>query len=711
MIMKKVFSSLFVIVAAMITFAGCAKQEIDAPATPETKTVQFFAESIETKTAFGTPDGTTYPTLWTANDAAVKFSLNYASPKDAELTVAPDFKTASFSADINDDESGAYVFYALSPASAWNSFHATNKYLSANISTTQTPLVNSVDEEAQVLYAVSDQFDIMPSSVSLNFNHFTAYGKLSFVNLNLGTANVTSVAVSSNVNIAGRWNYMVETGEFQVNSGSSEITLFTSNTEDIWFACAPVGSMEGNTLTFTVNTDEGPLSKTVTLGASHNFTAGGIADIKVNMEDVEIAKSVVYDLVEDASELTADSEIIIVASDYDVALSTTQNSNNRGQAGITKSIIDKSTISDPGLTVQVITVEDGTKDGTIAFNVGEGYLCAASSGNNYLRTEATLTDNSSWTVSIADGVATIVAQGTYIKNTVQYNANSSIFACYGGASQKAVSIYKRQGTGSAPLPKLKAPVVTAELNDEETGINVSWDPVDNATSYVISGVGDDVTTVDTQYSFTDLPAGTYTITVTAKAEGYNSARSEDKSIIVPTTNTGDATVAPSGTILWAESWADAGASSTTFTSNVIVSSYTYDGRSGYGDNANSVTYTSDASNNVRITKSSGGNCTSGHLWFNKSANGELKTSAIKLYGATSLTFSHSQGTSGSECQTSYSIDGGSSWTTLGTQSGAIAKKTYTFEVPSGTVSIMIMLSHASSNSKNTRVDNLELKVN
>lgn len=60
--MKKVFKSLFVIVAAMITFAGCAKQEIDAPAT-ETKTVQFFAESIETKTAFGTPDGTTYPTF------------------------------------------------------------------------------------------------------------------------------------------------------------------------------------------------------------------------------------------------------------------------------------------------------------------------------------------------------------------------------------------------------------------------------------------------------------------------------------------------------------------------------------------------------------------------------------------------------------------------------------------------------------------------
>ena len=66
--MKKLFNSIFVIIAAMVTFAGCAKEEI---AAPETKIVKFFAESIETKTAFGTPNGTTYPTLWTENDEEV----------------------------------------------------------------------------------------------------------------------------------------------------------------------------------------------------------------------------------------------------------------------------------------------------------------------------------------------------------------------------------------------------------------------------------------------------------------------------------------------------------------------------------------------------------------------------------------------------------------------------------------------------------------
>ena len=529
MIMKKVFNSLFVIIAAMVTFAGCAKQEIDAPATVETKTVQFYAESIETKTAFGTPDGKTYPTLWTANDEAVKLSLNYASPKDADIEVSDDFTTASFTAEITDDESGAYVFYAMSPASAFNSFHSNNKYLSANISTTQTPLANSVDEKAQVLYAVSEQFDEMPSSVSLNFKHFTAYGKLSFVNLNLGDATVTSVTITSSVDFAGRWNYMVETREFQENSGSTEITLSTSNIENLWFACAPV-DMNNQTLTFTVNTDKGPLSKTVTL-TNKKFEAGKIATMKVDMEGIEFAESVVYELVTDPSELTVDSEIIIVASASDVALSTTQNNNNRGQAGVTK---DGDTISDPGSAVQVITIEDGTKDGTVAFNVGNGYLYAASSGSNYLRTENTLSDNSSWLVTIAGGVATIKAQGTNTRNWLRYNSastNGQLFSCY-ASGQSDVSIYKRQGTGSAPLPKLAAPVVTAELNDDETGINVSWEAVANATSYVISGIGDDVETTETSYSFEDLSSGTYNVTVTAKADGYRSATGS-ASVTVP----------------------------------------------------------------------------------------------------------------------------------------------------------------------------------
>lgn len=544
MIMKKVINSLFVIIAAMITFAGCAKQEIDAPATSETKTVQFFAESIETKTAFGTPDGKTYPTLWTANDKSVKILLNLNEEVGADITsISDDFTKMAFNADVKIKEEGGsvapYTFSVISPETAY--LGKNDVRFAVTIPTTQTPTENSVDEAAQILYAVSESFDELPESVSLNFKHFTAYGKLSFVNLNIGDAIVTSVDVTSSVNFANRWNYYQEDGRFEENSGAKTVTIKTTTTENLWFACAPVGEMNGNTLTFTINTNKGPLSKKVTLGEKHKFEAGRIASMKVDMAGIEFDESKVYELVNDVAELTAGSEVIIVASGYNQALSTTQNGNNRGQASVTKSD-DKSTITDPASAVQVITIEEGKLNGTLAFNVGAGYLYAASAGNNYLRTEATMTENSSWKVEIAEGKATIKAQGSNTRNWLRYNSTNSIFSCY-GSGQSDVSIYKLQGTGSAPLPQLSVPTVTATLNADKTGIDVSWTAVENATSYVVSCAGQsDVTVSDaTMYSYSELPAGSYIISVTAKADGYRSATGTSSEVVIPTPSTGDET--------------------------------------------------------------------------------------------------------------------------------------------------------------------------
>ena len=514
--MKKVFKSLFVIVAAMITFAGCAKQEIDAPATSETKTVQFFAESIETKTAFGTPDGTTYPTLWTANDQTVKLLLNLNEEFSADVAVADDFKTASFNAEVTVNNSEApYTFYAMSPASAY--LGKTADRYSATIPTTQKPLENSVDEAAQILYAVSEEFNEIPNTVSLNFKHFTAYGKLSFVNLELGDAKVTSIAISStDVKLAGRWNYVVADGSFTENSGATEITLDTDKTENLWFACAPVGSMDSKKLKFTVNTDKGPLSKEVTLsGDKYNFAAGHIANMKVDMAGIGFAESKVYELVTNSKDLTVDSKIIIVAKDYGFALSTTQNSNNRGHAAVTKNA-DK--IENPGDGVQIITVEDGKIAGSLAFNVGSGYLYAASSSSNYLRTETTLSNNSSWNVSIADdGTATIVAQGTNTRNTMQYNQSSSLFACYGSASQKAVVIYKLQGSGTVKENYLEVSTNAIETSYDETTASFT---VNSDLEWTVSSedaiVTTDGNTVNVSFAANEETVEkTYTVTVSA----------------------------------------------------------------------------------------------------------------------------------------------------------------------------------------------------
>ena len=153
-------------------------------------------------------------------------------------------------------------------------------------------------------------------------------------------------------------------------------------------------------------------------------------------------EAVIYELVTDASTLKAGDKIIIVSSVKDVAMSTTQNGNNRGEIAITK-LTNSISVTDS--EVQVLTVQDGNKTGTLAFYTGAGYLYAASSSSNYLRTETALSDNSSWSITIDEnGIATIIAQGTNSKNKIQYNQSSSIFACYASDSttQKGVNIYR-----------------------------------------------------------------------------------------------------------------------------------------------------------------------------------------------------------------------------------------------------------------------------
>ncbi len=154
-------------------------------------------------------------------------------------------------------------------------------------------------------------------------------------------------------------------------------------------------------------------------------------------EDKPTTSGDVFVLVTDVADLQIGNQVVIAASESDMALSTTQNNNNRGQVAITKkgnTII----INDE---VQVLTLEEGNIDGTFAFYTGEGYLYAASSSSNHLKTQEELSDNSSWQITITDGVASVVAQGESTHNVMQYNQNSSLFSCYASASQKPIAIY------------------------------------------------------------------------------------------------------------------------------------------------------------------------------------------------------------------------------------------------------------------------------
>ena len=148
-------------------------------------------------------------------------------------------------------------------------------------------------------------------------------------------------------------------------------------------------------------------------------------------------------LVTDASILNAGDQIVIVASDYNYALSTTQNTSNhyRGRAEVVKN----NTFVTFGDDVQIIILESGTTTSTFGFNVGDGYLYASgANSDNQIETKATLDDNGSWKISIENEIATIIAQGSASRNTIRYNSGSPRFACYAldNANMQNVQIYK-----------------------------------------------------------------------------------------------------------------------------------------------------------------------------------------------------------------------------------------------------------------------------
>lgn len=211
-------------------------------------------------------------------------------------------------------------------------------------------------------------------------------------------------------------------------------------------------------------------------------------------EDETTTTTSTYTKVTSVDDLSTGDTVIIVASASDVAMSTNQKSNNRGEIAITKSsdgstVTATSTDSDE-YVVQELEVQTGNVDGTYALYTGSGYLYAVSSSSNYLKTESTLSDNSSWTISIDEnGVATLLAQGTNTRNWMRYNSGSSLFACYAStSSQQDISLYKLTDTtesgGSTTDPTVTVETPSLSYSQEEK--TVTFKCVTSGVTYYYS---------------------------------------------------------------------------------------------------------------------------------------------------------------------------------------------------------------------------------
>ena len=141
-------------------------------------------------------------------------------------------------------------------------------------------------------------------------------------------------------------------------------------------------------------------------------------------------------------ELVAGRTYLIVNTSAQKALGTTQNGNNRAAATVN---INENTIASIGTDVCELALGGQSGSWTFYDASNNGYLYAAG-GGNYLRTQSTLNDKGKWTISIDNGLATIVSIGESDRNQIRYNPNNNnpIFSCYASTSNlAAVELYIR----------------------------------------------------------------------------------------------------------------------------------------------------------------------------------------------------------------------------------------------------------------------------
>ena len=172
-------------------------------------------------------------------------------------------------------------------------------------------------------------------------------------------------------------------------------------------------------------------------GDTREFAANNYLISLSRPDSVETPDSIVnndrYELVTDASTLAAGDEILITYVKVDdeiyLALGTTQNNNNRAADVVTLNA--DGTIT-PGEATQVITLEKD--EDKFLFNVGNGYLYAASSTSNLLKTETTADANAKAIITMAGDSATIVFQGSNTRKYLRFNLNKQnsapLFSCY-----------------------------------------------------------------------------------------------------------------------------------------------------------------------------------------------------------------------------------------------------------------------------------------
>lgn len=199
-----------------------------------------------------------------------------------------------------------------------------------------------------------------------------------------------------------------------------------------------------------------------------------------------IAQSTTYTKVTSASGLEAGANYLIVAHNEELGVLAMgyQKPNNRNAVVVSEDgesiTLVPGTDPDNEDDAFQITLGGSANAWTLFDEVKGGYLYAASSSSNNLKTQTTLDANGQWSITFnPDGTAEVVAQGENTRNNMRFNPNTSnnapLFSCYAETSSidTRVSFYKAGGGTIDPEPT-NYPTAFFPLVDDFS-VTLTWD--------------------------------------------------------------------------------------------------------------------------------------------------------------------------------------------------------------------------------------------
>lgn len=700
-------------VAAAFALGSCTKEET-RPSTSE-NSLHFIintAENVQLRSFVENNLNGTYTPKWTKGDKLAIFigdiTNSTTAPTATLSNTAETGTTASFDGTVPTDLAEG-SFLSFSPAGAFAKGYLDGT-VGINLSEIQSPSSLTIDEACDVLVAKPCDFIADKGTVAINDLYFKRIFSIVKVNLKcveaLNGEKVTSFKLSAPATLTGRAAVDLSTASFSkwnienqsvTANYSEDFPVFggTNGLDNtIWLVVNPTTVAKGSTVTFSGETENYTFSKEVNLSEDLVFPQSQMAVINLSIGEGNYSAK------------TAETRIFVEGFDNVATTKTQLQPSVTGASGT-------------GVT-EALAYTYSSKNTNLRFNSNghsntNPYLYLSLANDNLIISNIKISGESalkfSYQAKASSGSATITvnykesSSDVWTKvgtSTADANTFDTINANVFNVSSEATSI-DLQIVGSAAAivddlalesfvdnrTTLSAPANVSARVDAETPnkVNVSWNAVENAGSYVVtatpatgSAVSEIVTAVEStttyEHTFSGLAYETaYTISVVAKPSDTSLYLDSAAGKAKPVTTGANPSTGGEMVTLFSESFGDNSSSARAWDD-----SYKEQGgiSSVYSGSTYTITNAKQSKNTVGKTKSGLAQSTK-----NLDAIFEIKGLNVAAYSDLSVSYYWKASSINGTYSTSlyYSKDGGTTYTevekTAGNGATTFVEVTYT----------------------------------